>query len=319
MSYCFCPNDNRYAPFSSLSPRISTFDSIIKYTPAPGAYEAPSLPFHRGDRSSFFGRSKANRFDSKFGDIPGPGSYVLPSSLKLQSNSVVVSRSKSNAHSNRLTQQPILITDHEVENLNIKDLQSSNELIDANQDSQTRNESTNLLIDTFQSINDSKKMHVVAKQVQGVLSFAEKNRKKSANGKKIIWKRKHVPPSIPIGQSSFGYTDNNEGELIPRKPPVAPQYTEPSYLISFAEESKHSNRGYRFGGGQGRLTFKPHPGPGPNVYDIDNPDHYLKQSNRGPAVFALAPCKRLTDEIVSDAVKKVSHIYTNFNREYLGK
>lgn len=279
----------------------------MKYTPAPGAYEAPSLPFHRGDRSSFFGRSKATRFDSKIGDTPGPGSYVLPSSLKLRSNSMPNTASKLTAQSNFLTQQPVLVSEAEVETLNIKEIQADNERSNVHHIESAETDAKQNVLVPF-SDADSKKILLVARQAQGFPSPGGSARRNATKGNRIIWKRKHVPPSIPIGKSTFGYTEDDDGELIPRKPPVAPQYSEPSYLISFAEESKHSNRGYRFGKGQGRLTFKPHPGPGPNVYDIESPDQYLKQSARGAAAMALAPCKRVTDEIVSDAVKKVYRI-----------
>ncbi len=302
--YCFFSDiPIRYAPFSSLSPRASTFDAFIKYTPAPGSYEAPSLPFHRGDRSSFFGRSKAIRFDSKIGDTPGPGSYVLPSSLKLRSNPVPTAASKLTGYSNFLTQQPALVTENQVDDLNIKDIQANSvgayldEFGSADNDAKRTGSNNNNA--------DPKNILLVARQAQGLHSSGGAAKNKIMKGNSITWKRKHVPPSIPIGKSTFGYTEDDDGELIPRKPPVAPLYSEPSYLISFAQESKHSNRGYRFGKGQGRLTFKPHPGPGPNVYDIESPDQYLKQSTRGAAAMALAPCKRVTDEIVSDAVKKV--------------
>jgi hypothetical protein len=295
----------RYAPFSSLSPRASTFDAFIKYTPAPGSYEAPSLPFHRGDRSSFFGRSKAIRFDSKVGDTPGPGSYVLPSSLKLRSNPAPTTASKLTGYSNFLTQQPALITENQVEDLNINDIQAINVGAHAEDIGSAEIDAKRTMAGLSNNNADPKNILLVARQAQGLPSSAGVSKNKVAKGNRITWKRKHVPPSIPIGKSTFGYTEDDEGELIPRKPPVAPLYSEPSYLISFAEESKHSNRGYRFGKGQGRLTFKPHPGPGPNVYDIESPDQYLKQSARGAAAMALAPCKRLTDEIVSDAVKKV--------------
>ena len=87
-------------------------------------------------------------------------------------------------------------------------------------------------------------------------------------------------------------------------PSISLYKTEPAYLSSFAEQAKHVNRGYRFGQSQGRLTFKVQPGPGPNVYEPAQADHYLKSSTKGAAVMGLSPCKRLTDEIVSDALKK---------------
>lgn len=117
--------------------------------------------------------------------------------------------------------------------------------------------------------------------------------------------------------------NETEGNLVPRKAPrrsaqVRSSYIrtnrilthifyaqiEPAYLTSFAEQAKHYNRGHRFGQSEGRLQFKANPGPGPLEYNPSQSDEYLKQSRRGHAVMALSPCKRLTDEIVNEAVKK---------------
>lgn len=37
----------------------------------------------------------------------------------------------------------------------------------------------------------------------------------------IVWKRKHLAPSIPIGKFSFGYQENTEGDMVPRGRPSA--------------------------------------------------------------------------------------------------
>jgi hypothetical protein len=123
---------------------------------------------------------------------------------------------------------------------------------------------------------------------------------KKDKSSKIIWKRKHVPPSIPVGNSAFGYQETPEGELLPRKPPKRLEATEPSYLTSFAEKAKHRNCGYKFSKSEGRIIYKVNEGPGPNAYDpLKSP-----QGKKSGAIMALSPCKRLTDEIVNEAVKK---------------
>ena len=135
---------------------------------------------------------------------------------------------------------------------------------------------------------------------------SKSNSKKTLHGT-IVWKRKHVPPSIPGGKYAFGYQENKDGELVPRKPPTNTIEEQPGYLTSFVEKAKHESKGYRFAKGHGRLSFKVNEGPGPNRYDPLEGDKFLngRSNSSGPAVMTLAPCKRITDEIVADSIKKV--------------
>ncbi|KAI8924154.1 hypothetical protein BC831DRAFT_467076 [Entophlyctis helioformis] len=123
---------------------------------------------------------------------------------------------------------------------------------------------------------------------------------------KIMWKRKYIPPSIPVGRYAFGYQENVEGDLVPRKPPKKTVEDQPAYLTSFVEQAKHEARGYRFAKGGERLSYKVNESPGPTKYNPLAGDKYLmtRTTVPGPAVMTLAPCKRITDEIVADSVKK---------------
>ncbi|KAL2913221.1 hypothetical protein HK105_207223 [Polyrhizophydium stewartii] len=122
----------------------------------------------------------------------------------------------------------------------------------------------------------------------------------------IVWKRKYVPPSVPAGRFAFGYQESPEGDLVPRKPPKRTVEEAPAHLASFVERAKHESRGCRFARGGERLSYKVNESPGPNRYNPVAGDKYLatKSNGSGPAVMTLSPCRRLTDEIVADSVKK---------------
>lgn len=124
----------------------------------------------------------------------------------------------------------------------------------------------------------------------------------------IVWRRKFVPPSIPVGQSAFGYKESGNGELVPRKPPKRNLDPGPAYnfITSFVEKAKHENHGHRFAKESKGLKFKVTDSPGPVMYDLIRSERFLnaRESTKGPAVMTLAPCTRMTDEIVAEAMKK---------------
>ncbi|KAJ3191071.1 Sperm-tail PG-rich repeat-containing protein 2 [Irineochytrium annulatum] len=117
----------------------------------------------------------------------------------------------------------------------------------------------------------------------------------------IVWRRKYIPPSIPVGRSAFGYQENDEGELIPRKPPKRNTDPGPSYnfVTSFAEKAKHEKHGFSFGRSTKGLIFKIEDSPGPCLYNAEAADKFLNtfDTGNGPALMTLAPCTRLTDAI----------------------
>ena len=288
---------NRFAPFSSLTPRQSVFDQVNTSGPAPGAYDALTEPFARGDKAPVFGRSKVNRFNAKWVDTPGPGSYILPSSLRLKASgggSTMKPGVKSGAHEHPLTQQPVPAPVEQSMIVN----SSSNQITDIAEQTIRVIERT----ETYENAPiESVSLSLNGPEARRLLKEASTSHKsRREKSSKIIWKRKHVPPSIPVGHSAFGYQETPEGELLPRKPPKRREATEPAYLTSFAEQAKHRDCGYKFSKSEGRIIYKVIEGPGPNVYNpLKTP-----QGTKSGAIMALAPCKRLTDEIVNDAVKK---------------
>jgi hypothetical protein len=117
---------------------------------------------------------------------------------------------------------------------------------------------------------------------------------------KLVWKRKHVPPSIP-NTHVYGYRENDEGELVPKNPPK-PMVAEEVEI----EDKKYVGKGYGFSKSRQRLVFKTSKNPGPNAYDPQKAEEYLhKKHSGGSGCIALAPNQRITDEIINTALKKV--------------
>ena len=121
--------------------------------------------------------------------------------------------------------------------------------------------------------------------------------------KSLIWKRKHIPPSIPVGSHIYGYKENLEtGEMEPRKAPNLKTEEAPPFLFSFAEQAKYQKKGLAFAKGSKKgLFFRITEGPGPNAY---NPTISGTQKGKHAAVLALAPCRRMTDEIINFSTKQ---------------
>ena len=121
--------------------------------------------------------------------------------------------------------------------------------------------------------------------------------------KTLIWKRKHIPPSIPVGSHIYGYRENLEtGDMEPRKPPRFQKDDPPPFLFSFAEQAKYEKKGHEFAKGSKKgLVFRITEGPGPNAY---NPTFIGNRGGKNSALLTLAPCKRITDEIINFSTKQ---------------
>ena len=217
-----------YAPFSSLAPRVSYFNDLISTGPAPGAYEALSaLPFFRkADQASFFGRSKAIRFDSKYDEIPAPNSYVLPSSLRIKSTP---GRTKTSGYKtvihNPLAQQPIPAIPNE------EHFPPSQEHEGSLESPHSKNEDKQVVTVAEDSLEKSDpedvpqvaikmtkeltnhNLTLIARHVEGLHS-APARTKSIPTAPKVIWKRKHIPPSIPVHNSVFGYQEAESRFII---------------------------------------------------------------------------------------------------------
>lgn len=224
-------NISRYAPFASLSPRVSFFDSIVP-GPAPGTYDSLTLPLKKADKAPYFGRSKATRFDAKAVDTPGPGSYVLPSSLHLKKSgkNKAASGLISTIQEHPLTRQPIQIAASRSLNVlpeggSAPDLRqqhsSHGPVVIASPLAAPSDSSSYPPVEsvTLNAQSDPKLLGPTAERLKysnrrmpGVSSAPSDSHSSSHPPKskaKIIWKRKHLPPSIPMGNFSFGYSENS--------------------------------------------------------------------------------------------------------------
>ncbi|KAH6597779.1 hypothetical protein BASA61_003043 [Batrachochytrium salamandrivorans] len=353
-----------YAPFTSLVPRTSYFDSQIVLGPAPGAYDNSISMYatHRKDPAALFGRSKASRFLKCSTPTPGPGTYrTLP--VTTDCAAIPVNRAaKGVFHTFAMTRHPVGVCAEISESCNSKPpeirtlaesvntVHASTPKVDliteqnglapqdnsdkANTSPSSKEPKNNveltflseermeeysndrLVEDQVSSLKgpEGKRVSLALRPSNSPESAAQSHGSKRLNGEHsyfknngtIVWKRKNVPPSIPTRRYVFGYQENTAGDLVPRKPPKKIVESVPAYLDSFVERAKHESRGYRFTKDSERLNYKPNDTPGPNRYNPLVSDKYLstKSNGSGPAAMILAPCRRITDEIVADSVKR---------------
>lgn len=335
---CYTPSDtilitgparqygkNGYAPFSSLAPRVSFFEQGVSKGPPPGNYELSLSAVSKV--SALFGRSKDVRFKNNNNTTPGPGAYleVATEETELLRNAHHQKDMKSKRNIMArfgLNQAPVgivdraspieeRIIDEEISAVNITPMpvpvaaENGDPIINASAHTLQEKISPN-------SVNSSKnEMALVATNVDTANQSARIHTGSSNNTSKetppskraLIWKRKHIPPSIPVGQNIYGYKENPKtGDMEPRKPPnPSSLYSDPpSHLFSFVEQAKHQKKGHAFAKGSKRLVFKSLEGPGPNAY---NPPT-IYGIGKSSAVITMAPCKRITDEIITFSTKQ---------------
>ncbi|KAJ3126312.1 Sperm-tail PG-rich repeat-containing protein 2 [Nowakowskiella sp. JEL0407] len=274
--------EDGYAPFSSLAPRISTFDQLIQPGPAPGNYDIPLeiISFQNIEKGAIFGKSQAERFEKISSITPGPGKYEIPSTLDLKPAIKEFNR-KSRSEKHALLQVPVV------------------QLGDKENTSHT----TQVKKKYVQSENSTGRKSLI---VDAMSSGKQYNAEKPTDSvsKHISWKRKHIPPSIPVGRSSFGYQEIEDGALVPRVPPRKnPELTAAyNFNSSFVEKAKHEKRGFKFGQSSHRLQYKEGLAPGPGAYDVHVDSH--RDTGNSAALMTLSPCIRLTDEIVANEIKR---------------
>ncbi|KAJ3303471.1 Sperm-tail PG-rich repeat-containing protein 2 [Kappamyces sp. JEL0829] len=289
---------NGYAPFSSLAPRISVFEQQVTKGPPPGNYD---LSFgldltHKTEGGSLFGRSKTQRFKNSATSAPGPGAYVIPSSLHKAKEAQ--RRDAKRPIGFGLNQKPVA-----EEISSVARMGDAESLYEASLDHNSAPAAAEQEYMAGAETGVSSVIPVsLVPQPHGETDASARSKKTI---KTLVWRRKHVPPSIPKGSNIYGYQENNEGEMEPRKPPKFKPEEAPSFLFSFAELNRYKRRGQAFAKGRERLTFKESTNPGPNNYDPQIGEKFLrgKSSWNNPALMTLAPCKRITDDIITSSAK----------------
>ncbi|KAI9098728.1 hypothetical protein DFS34DRAFT_618740 [Phlyctochytrium arcticum] len=298
-----------YAPFASLTPRTSFFDDLIVRGPAPGAYAVEALrpAMHSPQRAPEFGRSQALRFSKITSATPGPGTYGTMDKVKEAKMVGLLLRGlEHGSRTHPLTKQPISDPSNAKRN-DIAGAQGS-ERITLAAAAEAQISSTADAARTGGRDTDFSRPAVEGKFIPGGRKSAPPSA--AGNKNKIMWRRKYGAPSIPCSRSAFGFQENEVGELVPRKPPKRTLDPGPAYnhLTSFAEDSKVHQKGYTFTASNPntRLQFKVLDTPAPGVYENAKVQNYYRKSDsqNSAAVMTLAPCLRLTDEIVMDSKKR---------------
>ncbi|KAJ3272537.1 Sperm-tail PG-rich repeat-containing protein 2 [Terramyces sp. JEL0728] len=286
-----------YAPFSSLTPRGSYFDQIVNSGPPPGNYDVQlgvDLT-HKKEGGIIFGRSKTRRFKKDTHDSPGPGAYLISSEAKSRKQEQQDKKQKKNMLNFALSQKPI------VNRIGAQAIDKSISKLDEEEEYENENESVKP-DRPLENGPSSRTMTIMSRDGKKI----NRERVRFTKANSLSWRRKYIPPSIPKGNTVYGYQENQEGELEPRKPPKTVKEDPPPYLFSFAEKSRHDNRGYGFSKHRERLCFAIYDNPAPNYYDPELGEKYLAPKTKclNPAVMTLAPSVRITDEIISNCLKK---------------
>ncbi|KAJ3260086.1 Sperm-tail PG-rich repeat-containing protein 2 [Boothiomyces macroporosus] len=271
--------------------------NFVNKGPPPGNYNV-SLGIdltHKKEGGIIFGRSKTQRFKKDTNDSPGPGAYLISSEAKSRKQEQHARKQKKNMLQLALSQKPVVHRNNSQLKVNIGSLQNLEEEEEEEIDSVKPERA-------LESGPTGRSMAIMSRDGKKLTS--EKVRFTRTNS--LSWRRKYVPPSIPKGNTVYGYQENQEGELEPRKPPKMRKEEAPAYLFSFAEKSKHEHRGYGFSKQRERLSFAIFDNPAPNYYDPELGEKYLAPKTKclNPAVMTLAPSTRITDEIISNCLKK---------------
>jgi hypothetical protein len=127
----------------------------------------------------------------------------------------------------------------------------------------------------------------------------------------LVWKKKFITPSIPYKSFTYGFVENEDGDIVPRKPPPNDDTIGPAYY-NIKNNVTQSNNVYRggfsFGNGvKERETFKINKDiPGPGQYNlIQNIDSYgIKKGNKVTALMKYAPNIRFSEAIYKQEIKK---------------
>ncbi|KAI8586210.1 hypothetical protein BDZ88DRAFT_455189 [Geranomyces variabilis] len=306
--------DEGYAPFASLTPRQSYFDATVSRGPAPGAYPIENLrpALHSPHKAPEFGMSRVARFGKLTNQNPGPGTYRVADALapRNRARARAEQQLELGSRTHPLTRQPLRGTADE------QAAAASGLTVEAAARAAVAVGGMQKSLSTTRRSSDPGKPSVHG-HAPGANGKKPAPYPTSAGGgaphSKIVWRRKHGAPSIPPTRAAFGFQENADGDLVPRKPPKRAADPAPAYnsITSFAERAKHEHRGPTFMHGEAspdgsRLYFRTLDTPAPGVYENYKVQNYYTKQGTGneAAIMTLAPCVRLTDEILKDSKKK---------------
>ncbi|KAI9140736.1 hypothetical protein BKA69DRAFT_1078499 [Paraphysoderma sedebokerense] len=121
---------------------------------------------------------------------------------------------------------------------------------------------------------------------------------------KIIWKRKHLPPSIPYRSHSNGYVENDDGDIVPRQVEKSDNSIGPAYYNIETSLPYKRRNGTDFSKSRTeRCIIKPSSSPGPGAYDVAKASKALLDNKPVNESTPSTPTMRFGDIVMNEAAK----------------
>ncbi|ORX45947.1 hypothetical protein BCR36DRAFT_414260 [Piromyces finnis] len=263
------PKNKGYASFNSLQPRISIFMEASSITnPSPNEYNTAPVPIDKAGRVVPFGRT--NRFSYPKYVSPGPASYNIRQKIGNEKKELYIE--KIGPKIGRLTMNSNVGYGYtpKIDYISVSEMVKDN-----NENNQTKAKNLNFtknLINSTMDLDEEDDSCIIIKNNSSTKNKQNKNKQNNGNNNNvekcnIIWKRKFVTPSIPYKNLTYGFVENQDGEIVPRKPPSHDDSIGPAFYNISSNNKVVSNNVYRggftFGNGlKEREVFKNIPGPG---------------------------------------------------------
>ncbi|ORX77929.1 hypothetical protein BCR32DRAFT_295311 [Anaeromyces robustus] len=292
-----------FAPFSSLQPRLSLFSDSAN-NPSPNEYNTAPIPLDRAGRVVPFGRS--SRFTNPKNISPGPATYNIRQKIGSEIEKLGPKLGKLTMNTNvgygytpEIDYKPIsdMVKDNEENNTTkTKKPDCEDKPINSTMELDEDEEESNIIIKNQNPLSNN-------------LYKKKKVKEENIDRCNLIWKRKFVTPSIPYKNLTYGFIENKDGEIEPRKPPENDETLGPAYY-NITNNSVQSNNVYRggftFGNGlKEREAFHVNKDvPGPGKYNITKDIELFKKKNNASALMKYAPCVRFSEAVYKQEIKK---------------
>ncbi|KAJ1516913.1 Sperm-tail PG-rich repeat-containing protein 2, partial [Coelomomyces lativittatus] len=138
------------------------------------------------------------------------------------------------------------------------------------------------------------------------INSADKDRKShkfnDTKKKKIVWKRKFMPPSIPYGAQAYGYEETEDGQLVLRRSGHKAE-SDPKERLANHGDFLRANAGTYFGKSTSRrYVWEDNGNPAPGMYNISKPWNISTIKNFRQ--INSQTCVRFGEYVIADALRK---------------